>query len=103
MSCGSRRLSACSSGSPGRNGRRPDLAAAAAARLIDQTQATTHELMERLVDAQLLEAARPGRYRFHDLVRLYAREHAARQHSEPARLTALVRMIGFYTATAWRT
>jgi hypothetical protein len=37
------------------------------------------------------------------LVRLYAREHASIQHSEPARLAALTRMFAFYTATAWHT
>jgi tetratricopeptide (TPR) repeat protein len=79
----------------------PDLDVAAAARLLDQPQAATAALLERLVDAQLLETPRPGRYQFHDLVRLYARQHAASQHPKPERLAALERLAGFYTATAW--
>src|SRR6266536_2249312 len=79
----------------------PDLSLAAAVRLLDRPEPATHALLERLVDAQLLESLRPGRYRFHDLVRLYAREHATGQHPEPERLAALARLFGFYTATAW--
>src|SRR6266536_918773 len=58
-------------------------------------------LLGRIVGEQLLESLRPGRYRFHDLVRLSAREHATGQHPEPERLAALARLFGFYTATAW--
>jgi DNA-binding SARP family transcriptional activator len=81
----------------------PQFDAAAAARLLDQPEPVVGGLLERLVDAQLLETPRPGRYQFHDLVRLYAREHAARQHPASRRLAALTRLFGFYTATAWRT
>ena len=81
----------------------PDLDVAAAARLLDQPEPTTQRLLERLVDAQLLDTPRPGRYQFHDLVRLHARQHATRQHPEPERLAALTRLVGFYTATAWHT
>ncbi len=81
----------------------PDLDVAAAARLLDQPEPTTRRLLERLVDAQLLETPRPGRYQFHDLVRLHARQHATRQHPQPERLAALTRLIGFYTATGWPT
>ena len=81
----------------------PDLDVAAAARLLGQPEPTTQRLLERLVDAQLLETPRPGRYQFHDLVRLHARQHATREHPQPQRLAALTRLIGFYTATAWPT
>jgi NB-ARC domain len=81
----------------------PDLGVAAAARLLDQPEPTTQRLLERLVDAQLLETPRPGRYQFHDVVRLHARQHATRQHPQPERLAALTRLIGFYTATGWHT
>lgn len=81
----------------------PDLGIAAAARLIGQPEATTRALVERLVDAQLLEALRPGRYQFHDLVRLYARQHAAQRYAADARVAALERVMGFYAATAWHT
>jgi DNA-binding SARP family transcriptional activator/tetratricopeptide (TPR) repeat protein len=81
----------------------PDLGPAAAARLLDQPEPATRPLLERLVDAHLLEAPQPDRYQFHDLVRLYARQHASSQQPEPVRLAALGRLVGFYTATAWQT
>jgi tetratricopeptide (TPR) repeat protein len=60
-------------------------------------------VLERLVDAQLLETPAPGRYRPHDLLRLYARELARQQHPEPVRAAALTRSLELYVATAWRT
>ena len=81
----------------------PDLGVAAAARLLDQPEPGTRRLLERLVDAQLLETPRPGRYQFHDLVRLYARSHAEARHAEPERLGALTRTWAFFTATTWAT
>lgn len=46
------------------------LEAAAAALGLDEYDA--EELLEALVDAAMLEAPQPGRYRYHDLVRAYA-------------------------------
>src|SRR5919197_4403571 len=49
----------------------------------------------------LLESAAPGRYRFHDLVRLYARSCAERDEHPPSeRDAALSRLLDFYLATA---
>jgi tetratricopeptide (TPR) repeat protein len=76
---------------------------AAAARLLDRPESTTQILLERLVDSHLLETPWPGRYRFHDLVRLHAHQYATCRHSEQERLDALTRLFGFYTATAWST
>jgi DNA-binding SARP family transcriptional activator/tetratricopeptide (TPR) repeat protein/DNA-binding XRE family transcriptional regulator len=81
----------------------PDIGVAAAARLLDQPEATAERLLERLVDAQLLESPQRGRYQFHDLIRLHARQHAASRYQRTERLAALERLFGFYTATAWRT
>ena len=69
--------------------------------LLDQPERATQRLLERLIDAQLLEAPRPGRYQFHDLIRLHARQHAPRQQPQPERLAALTRLVGFYTVTTW--
>jgi tetratricopeptide (TPR) repeat protein len=80
----------------------PDIGVPAAARLIDRPQAIAEKVLERLADVQLIETPRPGRYQFHDLVRLYARQHVAQCRPEPERLAAFTRLIGFYTATAWR-
>jgi tetratricopeptide (TPR) repeat protein len=74
-----------------------------AARLLDVGEDAAERALERLVDAQLLETSGPGRYRLHDLLRLYARELACRQHSETVRATALTRALGFYAASAWHT
>jgi tetratricopeptide (TPR) repeat protein/transcriptional regulator with XRE-family HTH domain len=81
----------------------PSFSVAAAARLADQPEPAAQALAERLVDAQLLDAVRPGRYQFHDLVRLFAREHALGQHPESERRAALDRLVEFYTETAANT
>jgi tetratricopeptide (TPR) repeat protein len=81
----------------------PDLDVAAASRLLDQPEAATLAVLERLVDAHLLETPRPGRYQFHDLVRLHARHHATQQHPQSELADALNRLFGYYTATAWQT
>jgi tetratricopeptide (TPR) repeat protein len=81
----------------------PDMSVAAAARLLAEPEPTAGALMERLVDEQLLEMPRPGRYQFHDLVRLYAREYATRRCPQSDRAAALDRVMAFYTATAWQT
>ncbi|HXM54426.1 MAG TPA: tetratricopeptide repeat protein [Candidatus Dormibacteraeota bacterium] len=80
----------------------PDLAVDAAASLLDQPAVAVQALLERLVDAQLLDASRPGRYRFHDLVRVYARAHVVVQHGAPVRAAALGRAMGFWLASAWK-
>jgi DNA-binding SARP family transcriptional activator/tetratricopeptide (TPR) repeat protein len=81
----------------------PALGGAAAARLLDQPEAAAQSLLERLVDAHLLESPMPDRYQFHDLVRLYARQHASSRQDEPERLAALTRLLEFYAACAWHT
>ncbi|MBB4894643.1 DNA-binding SARP family transcriptional activator [Streptomyces olivoverticillatus] len=79
----------------------PDISLAAAAALLDLDPDDTEELLESLVDTSLLESAAPGRYRFHDLVRLYARSCAERDEQPPAeREAALSRLLDFYLATA---
>jgi DNA-binding SARP family transcriptional activator/tetratricopeptide (TPR) repeat protein len=77
----------------------PDIGIAAAACLLDRSEAETVRVLERLVDAQLLETPTPGRYRMHDLLRLYARERGAEERSEAERTAALTRVLGFYTAS----
>lgn len=81
----------------------PDLSLAAAAALLDMDIESAEDLVESLVDASLLESAAPGRYRFHDLVRLYARSCAERdEHPPTERDAALSRLLDFYLATAAR-
>ncbi|WP_328615451.1 tetratricopeptide repeat protein [Amycolatopsis sp. NBC_00355] len=68
---------------------------AAALLEVDQLQAA--DLLERLVDAQMLEISaveRDGspRYRFHDLIRLFAREQLDEHEQATGRLAALARV-----------
>lgn len=74
---------------------------AAAAAVLDLPIEATEDLLETLVDTSLLESAAPGRYRYHDLVRLYARSCAERDEQPPSeRDAALSRLLDFYLATA---
>lgn len=89
-----------------------------AAALLDVTVEVAEEILDALVDAQLLEVAGPGypgltRYRWHDLVRLHAREQAHAQDDAGQQSAALARLVGacrtlmeqvnraLFGATAW--
>ncbi|MDC0770022.1 AfsR/SARP family transcriptional regulator [Streptomyces sp. HD] len=79
----------------------PDISLAAASAVLDLSAEDTEDLLEALVDTSLLESAAPGRYRYHDLVRLYARACAERDEQPPSeRDAALSRLLDFYLATA---
>ncbi|MGQ4383137.1 BTAD domain-containing putative transcriptional regulator [Streptomyces sp. SAS_270] len=81
----------------------PDISLAAAASVLDLPVEDTEELLESLVDTSLVESAAPGRYRYHDLVRLYARACAERDEQPPGeRDAAMSRLLDFYLATAAR-
>nr|WP_311131950.1 NB-ARC domain-containing protein [Nonomuraea gerenzanensis]SBO96951.1 transcriptional regulator, SARP family [Nonomuraea gerenzanensis] len=76
----------------------PDVGLSAAASLAAVPAARTRTLMRVLEAAHLVTQHRPGRYRMHDLVRLYAIEQA-----EPASsATAQSRLIDHYLHTAHR-
>lgn len=81
----------------------PDCSTAAAGRLIGLGDADTEQTLERLADTQLLATTEPGRYRLHDLLRLFAREIAEQDHPPRQRADALTRVLGLYTGCAWRT
>ncbi|MFF2328262.1 MULTISPECIES: BTAD domain-containing putative transcriptional regulator [unclassified Streptomyces] len=79
----------------------PDISLAAAAALLNLEAHAAEDLLEALVDTSLLESAAPGRYRYHDLVRLYARSCVERDEQQPEERTlALSRLLDFYLATA---
>ncbi|WP_280891317.1 BTAD domain-containing putative transcriptional regulator [Streptomyces sp. LBL] len=79
----------------------PDISLAAAAAVLDLPPKDTEDLLESLVDTSLLESAAPGRYRYHDLVRLYARACAERDERPPSEPeAAMSRLLDFYLATA---
>ncbi|MFB7366171.1 AfsR/SARP family transcriptional regulator [Streptomyces hydrogenans] len=81
----------------------PDISLAAAAAVLDLPLWDAEDLLEALVDTSLLESAAPGRYRYHDLVRLYARACADRdEHPPTEKEAALSRLLDFYLSTAAR-
>lgn len=91
----------------------PNISIGAAAALLALDPVDTEDVLESLVDASLLEAPAPGRYRFHDLLKLFARRTAERSEQD-ARQTgsagaggeggegasALRRLLDFYLASA---
>ncbi|MFI1678086.1 BTAD domain-containing putative transcriptional regulator [Streptomyces sp. NPDC020607] len=78
-----------------------DLSVAAAAAMLDLPVAETEDLLEMLVDTSMLESAAPGRYRYYDLARLFARACAERDEQPPSeRDAAMSRLLDFYLATA---
>ncbi|MGW8361726.1 BTAD domain-containing putative transcriptional regulator [Streptomyces wedmorensis] len=81
----------------------PDISLAAAAAVLDLPLWDTEDLLEALVDTSLVESAAPGRYRYHDLVRLYARACADRDEQPPSeKEAALSRLLDFYLSTTAR-
>jgi len=77
----------------------PDFDAYAAANLAGLDHRTAEYLLESLLDQNLLTQHTPERYRFHDLIRVYARTRCA---TEPARerRAALDRLAEYYQHTA---
>ncbi|GAA3789309.1 transcriptional regulator AfsR [Sphaerisporangium flaviroseum] len=78
----------------------PDISVQAAAAVLSLSTTETEDMLESLVDVSLLEAPAPGRYRFHDLLRLFARKQAEITEHPSAGALALRRLLGFYLASA---
>ncbi|TKA09900.1 AfsR/SARP family transcriptional regulator [Actinacidiphila oryziradicis] len=78
----------------------PDISLYAAAAVLDMDPYDAEELLEGLVDISLIESAAPARYRFHDLLRLFARDCAERHETSESRCAALSRLLNFYLASA---
>ncbi|MEU6716875.1 BTAD domain-containing putative transcriptional regulator [Nonomuraea sp. NPDC046802] len=78
----------------------PDISSGAAAAVLSMSTFEAEEVLESLVDASLLEAPAPGRYRFHDLLKLFARRELDKTERPQARTLALRRLLGFYLASA---
>jgi tetratricopeptide (TPR) repeat protein len=73
----------------------PDFVTSLASAALDIDEDRIRDSLEILADASLLTEVRHGQYRFHDLARLHAREHAA---SEPStkRAGAIERSVDWY-------
>jgi tetratricopeptide (TPR) repeat protein/transcriptional regulator with XRE-family HTH domain len=78
----------------------PDIGLRAAAALLDAPRDQAERALELLIDAHLLESDAPGRYRFHDLLRVYAAERI-RAEDDPADCgEAIRRLLRWYLHTA---
>ncbi|MEU9031324.1 BTAD domain-containing putative transcriptional regulator [Streptomyces sp. NPDC048383] len=78
----------------------PELGAMSAAALLDRPRAEAEALCEALVDASLLQSPAPGRYRYHDLLRLFARTSGAEELPAFDRGSAMLRLLDAYTGMA---
>jgi DNA-binding SARP family transcriptional activator/tetratricopeptide (TPR) repeat protein len=78
----------------------PEIALPAVASLTAQTTEHARAVLGRLEAAHLVTQHVPGRYRMHDLVRIYAAEQAHHDQPRQARTAALRRLIDFYLHTA---
>jgi DNA-binding SARP family transcriptional activator len=76
------------------------ISSAAAAALFGTPEDPATDALEALVDARLLESRSPDRYKFHDLLRVYASERAVADLSEPDRDAAIGRLLRWYMRTA---
>jgi DNA-binding SARP family transcriptional activator len=76
------------------------ISSAAAAALFGIPGYSAEDALEVLVDTHLLESPAPGRYRFHDLLRVYAAERAAADLLAAERDAAIVRLFTWYMRTA---
>ncbi|WP_157777977.1 AfsR/SARP family transcriptional regulator [Nocardia terpenica] len=75
----------------------PDLSLGAIAALLERDRAEAERLCETLVDLGMLQSPQLGRYRYHDLLRLFARTLFAEVDLEPA--PVLERLAEFCLAT----
>jgi DNA-binding SARP family transcriptional activator/tetratricopeptide (TPR) repeat protein len=82
----------------------PDFPGWVAAALLDTDLNDAEEILERLVDAQMLDTtlcpSGRTRYRFHDLIRVYAQERLMESEKDAERQDALGRMLGAWLALA---
>ena len=78
----------------------PAIGLPAAAALLGRPEASVADALELLVDAHLLESPAPDRYRFHDLIRVYAAERCQSDEPVQVRRDALHRILTWYLHTA---
>jgi tetratricopeptide (TPR) repeat protein len=71
-----------------------------AAAALTAPRAEAKRLLGTLADANMLDDAELGQYRFHDLTRLHAREKADREEPESVHREVIRRMLDWFLATA---
>ncbi|MFJ8437403.1 AfsR/SARP family transcriptional regulator [Kitasatospora griseola] len=77
----------------------PDLPLAAVAALLGRDEQEAEDLAEALVEANMLECFTPGRYRYHDLLRLYAQHQNVKTGDTAEQHAALMRLLDLLLAT----
>ncbi|MER7583436.1 BTAD domain-containing putative transcriptional regulator [Kitasatospora sp. NPDC097691] len=77
----------------------PDIPLAAAAALLGVDEYTAEDLAEALVEANMLECFTPGRYRYHDLLRLYAQRQNERIGDAGEQERAVLRLLDLLIPT----
>lgn len=77
----------------------PDISTPAAAALTNTTPAQARRLLETLVSTHLIEETGADRYRFHDLLRVYAMECAREEETDHDRAAAVRRVLTWYLHT----
>ncbi|WP_438319785.1 AfsR/SARP family transcriptional regulator (plasmid) [Streptomyces sp. HUAS TT3] len=76
-----------------------DIGVPAAAALLGVDESTAEDLLESLTDAAMVESTKPGRYGYHELVRVFARQRAE-SHDAGEAGEACGRLLDFLLATA---
>ncbi|WP_369183237.1 BTAD domain-containing putative transcriptional regulator [Streptomyces sp. Y1] len=77
----------------------PDIPLAAAAALLGVDELAAEDLTEALVEANMLECFTPGRYRYHDLLRLYAQRQNERIGDTEVQEQAVLRLLDLLIPT----
>lgn len=78
----------------------PDISLPAAAALLGLDDRSAARTLEKLVDIHMLQAPAPARYRFHDLIRLFAAECAEQDEALTSCELAIRRLLSWYLHTA---
>lgn len=77
-----------------------DVSLPTAAALLGLSDRPAARLLDKLVEIHLLLAPAPGRYRFHDLIRVFAAERAEADETPASRLAAIRRVLLWYLHSA---
>ena len=77
----------------------PSIGLPAVAALLGEPEDEVAEALDVLFDAHLLESPEPDRYRFHDLLRVYAADRARTEETEQDRTAAITRILTWYLHT----
>ncbi|WP_035846928.1 AfsR/SARP family transcriptional regulator [Kitasatospora azatica] len=77
----------------------PDLPLSAVAALLGTSEDEAEEVAEALVEANMLECFTPGRYRYHDLLRLFAQKQREKVADLADTQAALLRLLALLVST----